>query len=351
MTTEPATPLLLTADPLLESDLLRLAAAAGVGLDVRTDPDRAARAWAASPLVLVGADRATAAVAAALPRRGQVLVVAPGAADDRLYRAAVELGATSVVELPASDGWLVEVLSDVVDEVHDQGTVVAVVGGSGGVGATVLTAALALTAGRNGRALAVDLDPLGPGLRRTMGVDEATGVTWRELADSRGRLGSRALRESLPGIGDVRVLGHAEDDLSPPGAAVVREALSAGRRGHDWVVVDLPRAADPRTAPVLGGCDRVVLVARAALGTVASAGRVADRLRGETPSLGLVVRTRGGTASAREVARAVGVELMGELPEQRRLDEHLDLGLGPVHARRSPLARTARELLDRLAVR
>jgi secretion/DNA translocation related CpaE-like protein len=184
-----------------------------------------------------------------------------------------------------------------------------------------------------------------------MGVDDASGITWRELADSSGRLGSRALREALPGIGNVRVLGHAEDDLSPPGAAAVREALSAGRRGHDWVVVDLPRAADARTAPVLSGCDRVVLVARAALGTVASAGRVADQLRGETASLGLVVRPRGGTATAAEVARALGVELLAELPEQRRLDEHLDLGLGPVHGRRSPLARTARELLERLAAR
>jgi hypothetical protein len=64
----------------------------------------------------------------------------------------------------------------------------------------------------------------------------------------------------------------------------------------------------------------------------------------------VVVRTRGGTATAAEVARAVGVELLAELPEQRRLDEHLDLGLGPVHARRSPLARTARGLLERLAL-
>jgi len=73
-------------------------------------------------------------------------------------------------------------------------------------------------------------------------------VTWRELADSRGRLGSRALRDSLPGSGGVRVLGHADDDLSPPAAPVVREALSAGRRGHDWVVVGREEdAPDPGT--------------------------------------------------------------------------------------------------------
>jgi secretion/DNA translocation related CpaE-like protein len=349
--TGPGAPLLLTTDELLESDLLRLAAAAGVVLEVRREPELAVRAWATSAVVLVGADRAAAAARAALPRRDDVHLVASRSAGDECYRDAVALGATSVVELPQAEGWLVELLTDAADEVRGSGRVLAVVGGSGGVGATVLTAALALTAGRTGRALAVDLDPLGPGLARVVGVEEPPAVTWRELAGSRGRLGSRALRDALPAVGDVRVLGHAEDDPSPPAPAVVREALSAGRRGHGWVVVDLPRGADPRTAPVLGGCDHVVLVARAALGAVASAARVADRLRAETTSLGVVVRTRGGTATAAEVARAVGVELLAELPEQRRLDEHLDLGLGPVHARRSPLARTSRGLLERLAVR
>lgn len=346
-----APPLLLTADELLEGDLLRLAAAAGVVLEVRREPEQASRAWATAAVVLVGADRADRVARAALPRRDDVHLVTHRAAGDALYRAAVELGATSVVSLPDAEGWIVELLTDAADEVSGAGTVVAVVGGSGGAGATVLTAALALTAGRCGRSLAVDLDPLGPGLGRVVGVEGAAAVTWRELADSRGRLGSRSLRDALPGVGDVRVLGHAEDDLSAPAPTVVREALSAGRRGHQWVVVDLPRQADPRTAPVLSGCDHVLLVARSALGTVASAAKVADRLRAEATSLGLVVRTRGGTATAAEVARAVGVELLAELPEQRRLDEHLDLGLGPVHARRSPLARTARELLDRLAVR
>jgi secretion/DNA translocation related CpaE-like protein len=346
-----APPLLLTADELLEGDVLRLAAAAGVVLEVRREPEQAARAWSASAVVLVGADQAAAVACAALPRRTEVYLVTPRPAGDELYRTAVVLGATSVVELPDADDWLVQLLTDAADGVRGSGTVVAVVGGSGGVGATVLTAALALTAGRSGRALAVDLDPLGPGLGRVVGVEGPAGVSWRELADSRGRLGSRALRDALPGVGDVRVLGHAEGDLSAPAPAVVREALSAGRRGHAWVVVDLPRGADPRAAPVLSGCDHVLLVARAALGTVASAARVADRLRAEVTSLGVVVRTRGGTATAAEVARAVGVELLAELPEQRRLDEHLDLGLGPVHARRSPLARTSRELLERLADR
>ncbi len=45
------------------------------------------------------------------------------------------------------------------------------------------------------------------------------------------------------------------------------------------------------------------------------------------------------------MARALGLDLLVEVPEQRRLAEHLDLGLGPVHGRRSGLARAARSVL------
>ncbi|MDO9455610.1 MAG: hypothetical protein Q7T52_05945, partial [Nocardioides sp.] len=47
-------PLLVTADPALRDELLRLAAAAGVAPDVAADPGSALRSWARAPVVLVG---------------------------------------------------------------------------------------------------------------------------------------------------------------------------------------------------------------------------------------------------------------------------------------------------------
>jgi hypothetical protein len=67
--------------------------------------------------------------------------------------------------------------------------------------------------------------------------------------------------------------------------------------------------------------------------------------------MGVVVRSRRPTPFADDVARAVGVPLLAQVPDQRRLDEHLDLGLGPVHARRSPLANAARSLVERWGTR
>ena len=338
-------PLLITDDEALVGDVLRLAAAAGVSVEVLRRPDPGLRCWVAAPAVLVGADQAASLAALEPPRRGDVHVVSLGAAADGLFRAAVDVGAGSVLELPAADDWLVELLTDIGDGAGRTAVTVGVVGGCGGVGASVLAAALALTAGRSGTALLVDLDPLGPGLARLVGI-EGDGVTWAELTSSHGRLGARALREAVPSRDGVGILGWPDTAAEPLVPSLVREVLGAGQRGHDWVVLDLPRGSDPALAGVVSRCDRVLLVARSALGGVAAAARMAARLRDETANVALAVRSRRGSPPAEDVARAVGLPLACEIRDQRRLDEHLDLGLGPIHSRRSPLARTATALVE-----
>ena len=345
------TPLLITADEVLVDDVLRLAAAAGVTVQVVPELETGIRGWSAASAVLVGADQAAATALARLPRRDQVHVVAAGACPDGLFRTAITLGAASVVELPTAGSWLVELLTEIGEGTRGETTTVAVVGGSGGVGATVLAAALALTAAASGQAMLVDLDPLGPGLRRLVGFDDVAGVTWRELADLQGRVASRALREALPARDGVSVLGWPEGSTEPPAADLVREVVAAGQRGHDWVVLDLPRTADPVTMSVAARCDHVVLVARAGLGPVASAARVAERIRATAPAMGLVVRSRRTSPLASDVARAVGIPLLAALPDQRRLDEHLDLGLGPVYSSRGAVASTAAGLVEVLRSR
>jgi secretion/DNA translocation related CpaE-like protein len=193
----------------------------------------------------------------------------------------------------------------------------------------------------------LDLDPLGPGLSRLVGLDDRHGVTWADLADSQGRLGARALRESLPAAAGVGVLGWPDVPTLPLEPMLVREVLAAGRRGHDWVVLDLPRSGEGWVTGLVSRCDHVVLLVRASLGGVAAAARMADRLRAEAPGTTVVVRSRRGSPPAEDVARAVGLPLGAELADQRRLEEHLDLGLGPINRRRSALATTASGLVER----
>ena len=157
--------MLITRDEQLLEDLLRLAAAAGTTLDVAHDTTSALRAWSSASVVLVGADQAEVLAAQRPPRRDQVHVVGNGPARDGLFRSALASGAVDVVELPAAEAWLVELLTDAADGAVHRARTVGVVAGSGGAGATTFACALALTAARTEPAVLLDLDPLGAGRR------------------------------------------------------------------------------------------------------------------------------------------------------------------------------------------
>jgi secretion/DNA translocation related CpaE-like protein len=342
--------LLVTRDERLLDDLLRLAAAAGTLLHVAHDSSAALREWAGASVVLVGIDLAQQVAEQRPPRRDHVHVVGHGPVSDPVFRAALAVGAVDVVELPVAESWIVELLTDAVDTrgtatARPHAYTVGVVSGSGGSGATTFACALALTAARRRQAMLLDLDPLGPGVDRVVGLDAPAGVRWDALASSRGRLGSRSLRAALPEKDGLAVLTWDVGSPVDLDAASVREVLSAARRGNDVVVVDLPRGIDDVTAEVFSRCDRVLVVANASVAGVASAGKVAAVLGTLNENLGVVVRGRAAAVPAHDVAATLGLPLVAEVPHQRRLAEHVDLGLGPVHGRRSGLARAARLVL------
>jgi len=341
--------LLVTRDEPLLDDLLRLAAAAGTTLDVAHDTATALREWARASVVLLGVDLAQQVAEQRPPRRDHVHVVGHGPVGDPVFRAALAAGAVDVVELPVAESWVVELLTDAVDTggtaARPHAYTLGVVSGSGGSGATTFACALALTAARGRRAMLLDLDPLGPGVDRVVGLDAPAGVRWGALASSRGRLGSRSLRAALPDKDGLAVLTWDVGSPADLDAASVREVLSAARRGNDVVVVDLPRRVDDVTGEVLSRCDRVLVVANASVAGAASAGRVAAVLGALNENLGVVVRGRASAVPADDVAATLGLPLVAEIPHQRRLAEHVDLGLGPVHGRRSALARAARLVL------
>lgn len=340
-------PLLVTNDPAARDDLLRLAAAAGVTPEIATDPAAALRHWTSSPLVLVGADLAAPLAELAPGRRDAVHVVSWGRAADDLFRVALALGAQDVTELPGSEAWVVEALTDVGDRARAPGLVVGVVGGSGGAGATTLACALAQTAARRGGdAVVLDCDPLGPGADTVLGLDGVDGFRWDALCQTTGRFSARALREALPAREGLGVLTWHPGSRVGLQAFAVREALSAARRGHASVVVDLPRTVDPLVEEVAARCDVLLVVVVPTVAGVASAARLSERLADRASARAVL---RGAGLEEREVARATRLPVLDVVPRQRALAESVDLGLGPVRSRRSPLARTCRGLLDACA--
>jgi len=339
-------PLFVTADESLLEELLRLAAAAGTTPEVAHDVPAALRAWSKAPLVLVGEDLAVPLARAAPTRRDAVFVVLTAPVPDRVFQVALALGAESVAELPRSEGWLVERLTDVVDSGPARGLTIGVVGGSGGSGATIFACALAQVAARSGPSVVIDADPLGPGADRILGLDLADGVRWDALGHTTGRLSARALRDSLPRRDGVAALswypGPQPRRLQPFAA---REALSAARRGHDTVVLDLPRASDPLVDEIASRCDQVLVTVVTTVAGVAAAMRLCRRFP-DPGALGLVVR--GPAMDDETLARAVGSPVLQRMGDQRGLAESIDLGLGPVRSRRGPLGRAAVRVLSSL---
>lgn len=342
-----ANPLLVTGDEILCAELMRLAAAAGVTPVVVRDAAAALAPWSRAPLVVVGADLVGSVAALAPPRRPGVHVVGQGRLPDDVFRAALGCAAETVAELPASDAWLVELLTDAQDGAVSPGLVVGVVGGSGGAGATVFAAALATAAAQRGPALAADLDVQGPGLDRVLGMEDVPGVRWDALVQATGRLSARSLRESLPARRDLAVLAWPAERPAAVPPFAVREVLSAAVRGFETVVVDVPRHGGSLHDEVLARCDHVVLVTTLTVPGVASASRTVARLPASVP-LHLVTRGRAGGATPEEVARVLRVPLRVAMRDQRGLDEAIDLGVGPDRGGRGALTRAARLVLDAL---
>jgi len=339
--------LVVTAEERLLDDVLRLSAAAGVTPEVAADSGAALRAWPTAGVVLVGADQAAALADRRPARRDQVHVVAAGAAPDVLFRRAVALGAASVLELPAADPWLVELLSDAADGATARAATIGVVGGCGGAGATTFACALAATAAADGATLLLDADPLGGGVERVVGLEEQPGIRWDALLGAGGRLGSRSLREALPRRGDLAVVAWPARERCSLDVGTAREVLLAAQRGHRLVVLDLPRRLDEVTSWLMSACDSLVLVSRADLPAAAAAARMVGRIRDLAGEPFLVVRGRGAVP-AEDLAGLLDLPLLAVLAEHRKLAEWLDLGLGPVHHGRGPCAAAARTALHRL---
>lgn len=347
-------PLILTEDVDLLDDLLRLCAAAGAKAEVHHGMPEPRIAWETAPLVLVG-DDAVPRVRGAVRRRGVVLV-GRDQDDADVWRRAVEIGADHVLMLPDGEQWLVDRIADVAEGVGRPAFTVGVLGGCGGAGASTLACALAVTSARAGhRTMLVDADPLGGGLDVLLGGESAQGVRWPDLAGSRGRVGSGALEEALPQVHALRLLSwdRGEAVVVPPEA--MRAVLAAARRRGGVVVVDLPRRVDESGGEALAQVDLGLLVVPAELRAVAAAGRVASAAGMVLRDLRVVVTPapagpRSGGLEAEEVARLLGLPLVGELPREPDLSTALESGVPPGRDAKGPLARFCAALWERVPV-
>jgi secretion/DNA translocation related CpaE-like protein len=337
--------LVLTADLVLARHLLSVVAAVGLAVDQPAGDDDLRRSWRSAAAVLVGRDCAGRVGDLALPPRPEVYVV--GRDDDRpeTYAWSTRLRAAAAT-LPTGAADLASTLSVLLDEAG-RGAVVALTGGSGGVGVSTLAAALAGAGARDGlRTLLLDADLAGGGVDILLGAEHVPGWRWSRFDAARGHLGDVA--GQLPHCDGVDVL--AADRTARPGVALRPEQLSAvlgsAARTHDLTVVDLPRHLDVAHEEVLRQAGRVLLLARADVRGVAAADHAARLLVPRCRAVEVVVRTGPGRAlEPGLVADALDLPLAGVLEEDHAVRVAADRGDPPGRSGRSSLARLCTRLL------
>jgi len=231
---------------------------------------------------------------------------------------------------------------------------VAVVGAAGGAGTSTLAAALARSLRRQvGETTLVDLHTPGGGVDVLLGVEDAPGARWPDLADARGTVDPPDLLAALPRWAGVPVLSASRYAAAPPQDDVVLDVVTALVRAGQRIVLDLPgpRSWDRAPGNLLRSADVVVLVVpRSARGV---AGGIAARRVLDAVTRGPVRLVAGlpsaGRVDAGEVARAVGGPLAAVLDRDRHLPAALERGEGPRTGARTPVGRAARGLVGALS--
>lgn len=311
-----ARPLLVSGDAELVDRCARLAAAAGTELQFSADITVDRARWAQAPIVLL--DIASVNEPEQFARRAGIVLVTHGSGDSvdpAVWRLAVSIGAEHVACLPDADSWLVERLASCAEEPARDGRVIACIPATGGAGASTLAAACAVNvASSGGSALLIDGDRLGGGVDIVLGGEEAVGVRWPELADTRGRLATTAFRQALPTMSGVSVLSWDREGSPTASLDSWNAVLDAGTRGFDLTVVDLSRDLGSTTSAVLSRAHAVLLVVSARVRGAIAATRMLEELTAVATDIRVVVRERPNGVRPEAIGDILGVPVLGSIP-------------------------------------
>lgn len=366
------TVLLLSVGTELQGAVGRVSAAAAVELIVEERLDAVAGPWDEVAAVLIDAVVAekTGLDVGFAGWRGPTIIVGLAQDSALMWHSAERLGADRVAVLPDSAPWLANYLSCLKNPVTGAG-VVGVVGGCGGAGASTLAVLVAAEAAERGtRTLLVDGDPWGGGLCAALSAEASPGLRWPELLMASGAINPEQLAMSLPQVAGLTLLswgsGHNAGNagtmdgsfsgLSRGGATpapgedathtrtAIGEVMRSARGAFGLIVVDLGRTPEAFSSLALQ-CDGLVVVVPARARALAATRQMMTVL--PPMPVGAVVRgALGEGLDATMVASAVGLPLVGRLPQLRGVSEALESQRLLELLRRRPVRVVVANILD-----
>jgi secretion/DNA translocation related CpaE-like protein len=337
--------LLCTADDALAAAVSAAGAAVQRPVVRISDADALIGRWREARVVLVGADLAMRAGRMGLPSRQGVYVLADASAPASALSASVPLGAGTIV-LPEGGAWLADVLAGRTG-VAQATSRISVLGGSGGVGASTVAVGLACAGATLGATALVDLDALGGGVDLLLGAERVPGWRWDRLRAARGQIGE--LGSQVPSVAGVTLVSMGREDATVVTRDAVGAVLASLARSNALVVMDVGRSLDAGAREGLRGSDRTVLVCAQDVRGVAAARMTLSAA--EPPGAGVVVRLRrGGAIRPADVAAALGLPLLGTIPQDPALMPAAERGVPPARAAGRAWLRACASVLAELGV-
>jgi len=308
----------VSTDPHLVDCAQAAAAATGASLKVVSDLDDLRTLWRVSPVVVIGSDLIQEVASLLFPRRERVYLLGRADSHETLCRWSMPLGA-SVILLPEGGKWLSRIIAGRLG-IADAGTVVAVKGGAGGVGASTLCLGLAQVAkARSMKVAVVDCDHLSGGIDLLMGAENSPGWRWDKLSHAVGQIAD--ITPMLPQADGVTLVSMDRANpqpIPPPALEAVLECLA---RSHDLVLVDLGRGYAES-----GVVRRSIIVSTQTVRSLAATKVVVSTMG--TSECALVIR-KDGSVSPQDAARTMELPLIGVLPTVADLPRLADRGIPP----------------------
>jgi Flp pilus assembly CpaE family ATPase len=223
--------------------------------------------------------------------------------------------------------------------------VVAVLGGSGGVGATFVATHLAAALARRSVDCAlVDLDVAFAGLTGPLGAPSEGVPTAADLVAFGPDLGPEQVRDLLwrhpEGFGALLSPGRADPDV---GGVVYGRAIAALAQAVSFVVLHVPREIGALTRIALSASDPVVVVVRLDVASFRDARRVLEATGVQERARIVVNRAARAEVTPADVERVFGAPPIAVIPADRRVPR------GSTRGRMLPRRGRAGREIDRMA--
>lgn len=340
--------LVLSEDREVLDQLQSAAVAAGVSLTLCSSITQLKNNWDTAAQIFIGQEHLPQIANLGLNLRSEVFIVSQTAEDALAHSA--QIGA-AVLVLPGQAQILGPLLTknNTADRQPNQGKIVAVIGASGGLGASSLSCAMSFAAANRFKTALVDLCPESGGIDLLLGLENDAGLRWEDLTQVSGFIST--LEDQLPQLCGVTVLSTGRKTGEVPNQSAIQSCISALQRSHDLLILDLGTPGfellNQLNSQILNQTKQLWLVGADIKSVTASAIKISKY--SSPDSLLAVRKSKTRKMSAHLISEMLGVGLAGQITEDNQLAKGALQAIPPGKTLLSKFGKQAAQIFNKAA--